>query len=332
LQTTLVGLPAVERRAKECGIPRPAAQRLVLDSTGIRSVVAEAKELFEDVLSGFRGSRVSQHRLALLISEAECNVDAIDHGSREVEVISVMQLKRCSDVFARWRLDPLYDALIRASKNPPKLLHNQLVLEIAGMFADSAAGTLAGGSGAGSITIAMSQSEPGKVAPTARYVPSEATGRSRSSLVMVTTTTDPRALADGPGRRRVSTLAGGRLADRVGRRAILVGCMAVLTPLILLVLAAGSFETFLLLAAVGFFTIGNFSVTVVLGQGFLPNRIGVAAGITLGTAIGIGGITAALLGLLADAAGLTAVMVVIAALPLGGLVCALAIARGERPS
>ncbi len=123
------------------------------------------------------------------------------------------------------------------------------------------------------------------------------------------------------------TITGGRLADRIGRRPILVGCMAVLPPLIALLLVAGELSGFVLLAFVGFFTIGNFSITVVLGQEFLPSRIGIASGVTLGAAVGIGGVTAALLGVLADAVGLTAVMVVIAALPLGGLACALALPR-----
>lgn len=125
------------------------------------------------------------------------------------------------------------------------------------------------------------------------------------------------------------TIAGGRLADRVGRRPILVGCMAVLPPLILLVLVVGQAAGFVVLALVGFFTIGNFSITVVLGQEFLPGRIGIASGVTLGAAVGIGGVTAALLGLLADSAGLTAVMLVIAALPIPGLLCALALPRRQ---
>jgi predicted RNA-binding Zn-ribbon protein involved in translation (DUF1610 family) len=32
MDQVLVGLPAVERRGQECGLPRPAVQRLVLDS------------------------------------------------------------------------------------------------------------------------------------------------------------------------------------------------------------------------------------------------------------------------------------------------------------
>jgi hypothetical protein len=54
--------------------------------------------------------------------------------------------------------------------------------------------------------------------------------------------------------------------------------------------------------------------------------IGVLAS-RLGAVIGIGGITAALLGGLADAAGLTPVLMVIAALPLPALACALALPR-----
>ncbi len=121
----------------------------------------------------------------------------------------------------------------------------------------------------------------------------------------------------------LGTLAGGRLADRVGRRRILIACNAVLTPLMLLVLVVAEPAAFLLLALVGFFTVGTFSITVVLGQEYLPGRIGIASGVTLGAAIGVGGIVAALLGQLADAVGLTAVLLVVAALPLPALALAL---------
>jgi FSR family fosmidomycin resistance protein-like MFS transporter len=127
----------------------------------------------------------------------------------------------------------------------------------------------------------------------------------------------------------VGTLVGGRLADRVGRRPILVWCMGVLPPLILLSLVAGEVGAFVVLALVGFFTVGNFSITVVLGQEFLPNRIGIASGVTLGAAVGVGGVIAALLGMLADHAGLTAVMLVIAVLPLPAFLLALRLPRAS---
>lgn len=128
----------------------------------------------------------------------------------------------------------------------------------------------------------------------------------------------------------LGTLVGGRLADRLGRRRILVACNAVLTPLLLLVLAVGEPTAFVLLALVGFFTVGTFSITVVLGQEYLPNRIGIASGVTLGAAIGVGGIVAALLGQLADAVGLTPVLLTIAALPLPALALSVSLPHEHR--
>ncbi|MCB8915504.1 MAG: MFS transporter [Thermoleophilales bacterium] len=116
----------------------------------------------------------------------------------------------------------------------------------------------------------------------------------------------------------VGTLAGGHLADRVGTRPVLVVSLGVVVPLILALLEVTEPLAFPLLAAIGFFLVGTFSISVVLGQEYLPNRIGVASGVTLGAAIGFGGLVAWLLGLLADQTSLTTVMIVIAALPLPG--------------
>ena len=67
----------------------------------------------------------------------------------------------------------------------------------------------------------------------------------------------------------------------------------------------------------------SFSVSVVMGQEYLPSRLGVASGVTLGFAIGVGGVAAALLGLLADAVSLSAVMWTVVLLPFLGLGLAL---------
>ena len=81
----------------------------------------------------------------------------------------------------------------------------------------------------------------------------------------------------------------------------------------------------------------SFSVSVVMGQEYLPSRLGIASGVTMGFAIGVGGVAAALLGVLADAAGLETVMWTVALLPLAGLALALLLpltppeARSSRP-
>jgi FSR family fosmidomycin resistance protein-like MFS transporter len=121
----------------------------------------------------------------------------------------------------------------------------------------------------------------------------------------------------------VGTLLMGPLADRFGRKAVLAWSMVVLSPLVLGFTLAGPYAGMALLALVGAATVGTFGVTVVMGQEYLPGRIGLAAGVTMGLSIGLGGVGAPLLGLLADVGGLRTTMLAIAALPILGLALAL---------
>lgn len=121
----------------------------------------------------------------------------------------------------------------------------------------------------------------------------------------------------------VGTLAGGRLADRFGRRTVLVGSMIVLPPLIVGFLVSGPALAMVFACLAGGATIATFAVTIVMGQEFLPGRIGVASGVTIGLSIGLGGIGAPLLGLLADSHGLSAVFEVLVVFPLLALALAL---------
>lgn len=129
----------------------------------------------------------------------------------------------------------------------------------------------------------------------------------------------------------VGTLLMGPLADRVGHKAVLAGSMLVLPPLVLAFTFAGPYAGMALLALVGATTVGTFGVTVVMGQEYLPGRIGLAAGITMGLSIGLGGVGAPLLGLLADASGLRTTMLAIAALPVLGFILALTLPTKTGP-
>lgn len=118
----------------------------------------------------------------------------------------------------------------------------------------------------------------------------------------------------------LGTLFGGPLADRFGRRAVLTGSMVVLPPLLVALLLAGPGLGIAVAAILGAATVATFAVTIVMGQEYLPGRLGVASGVTIGLSIGLGGLGAPLLGLLADADGLRSVFEVLTVLPLIALV------------
>ncbi len=122
----------------------------------------------------------------------------------------------------------------------------------------------------------------------------------------------------------VGTLVGGPIADRWGARPYVTYSLALVTPLIaVFLLRPGGWLAALCLAAAGFVLVSSFSVTVALGQAYLPRRLGMAAGLIVGLAIGTGGVGVALLGWVADHWGLWTTLVVIGTMPLAGFGVAL---------
>ncbi len=110
----------------------------------------------------------------------------------------------------------------------------------------------------------------------------------------------------------VGTLWGGRLADTYGhRRVVLAGYVALIPLLVLLVQLRDVVVATALLIPIGIVLLSTYSPLVVMGQHFLPNRVGLASGITLGVAISIGGIVAPLLGHVADGYGLPSALTVL---------------------
>lgn len=126
----------------------------------------------------------------------------------------------------------------------------------------------------------------------------------------------------------VGTLWGGRLADTYGhRRVVLAGYVALIPLLVLLVQLRDVVVATALLIPIGIVLLSTYSPLVVMGQHFLPNRVGLASGITLGVAISIGGIVAPLLGHVADGYGLPSALTVLSFLTVPAVLLTLMLPR-----
>ncbi len=128
----------------------------------------------------------------------------------------------------------------------------------------------------------------------------------------------------------LGTLVGGRLADRYGFRPVVVWSLALGIPFMVAMPLVGVPGLFVLMGALGFVEGANFYPLVVIAQNALPRYLGLAAGVVLGLAIGIGAGAVALLGVLADTAGLTAVLWVVAGVTVVGFALAAALPRERR--
>ena len=113
----------------------------------------------------------------------------------------------------------------------------------------------------------------------------------------------------------VGTLAAGPIADRVGRRPVLLASLLATPPLTVVFIAVGGIVGAVALALVGVCVVGTFGVIGVMSQEYLPSRIGLASGITIGFSIGLGGVAALALGALADAVDLETALYASAGIP-----------------
>jgi FSR family fosmidomycin resistance protein-like MFS transporter len=118
------------------------------------------------------------------------------------------------------------------------------------------------------------------------------------------------------------TFFGGPLADRYGRKNMILFSMIGAMPFALMLPHLPEIAILPVLIVAGFIVLSSFSVAVVYAQELMPGKVGVASGLIVGLAFGMGAIGAVLFGTMADSFGLRSVMITAGLLPILGVIAA----------
>jgi FSR family fosmidomycin resistance protein-like MFS transporter len=121
----------------------------------------------------------------------------------------------------------------------------------------------------------------------------------------------------------VGTVMGGPIGDRIGRKPVIWASILGVAPFALLLPHADLFWTTALTIVIGLVLSSAFSAILVYAQELMPGRVGMVSGLFFGFAFGMGGLGAAVLGLLADRTSIDFVYQAIAWLPLLGVTAVL---------
>ncbi|MDA2006181.1 MFS transporter [Bacillus cereus] len=117
----------------------------------------------------------------------------------------------------------------------------------------------------------------------------------------------------------LGTFFGGPLADRFGKKTIIVFSMLGSAPLALLLPHVSLVWVVPLFLCIGFISSSSFSVIVVYAQELVPGKVGMVSGLIVGLAFGLGALGSVVLGKLADIYSLQFIMLLCSCLPLMGL-------------
>ena len=117
----------------------------------------------------------------------------------------------------------------------------------------------------------------------------------------------------------LGSLIGGHLGDRFGRREIIWFSILGAVPFTLVLPYANVFWTPVLTVIIGMIMASAFPAILVYALELLPGKVGMIAGLFYGVSFGLGALSAALLGELADVTSIETVYPLCSLLPLIGL-------------
>ena len=117
----------------------------------------------------------------------------------------------------------------------------------------------------------------------------------------------------------VGTIVGGPVGDRFGRKLVIWGSILGILPFTLLLPYADLFWTTVLSVVIGVVLASAFSAILVFAQEMVPGKVGMISGLFFGFAFGMGGLGAAVLGIVADHTSIDVVYHLCSYLPVLGL-------------
>ncbi|BCQ33746.1 MULTISPECIES: MFS transporter [Erwinia] len=118
------------------------------------------------------------------------------------------------------------------------------------------------------------------------------------------------------------TVIGGPIGDKIGRKRVIWVSILGVAPFTLMLPYANLWWTGALSVVIGFVLASAFSAILVYAQELMPGRIGMVSGLFFGFSFGMGGLGAAVLGVVADHQGIELVYQICAYLPLLGILTA----------
>ena len=117
----------------------------------------------------------------------------------------------------------------------------------------------------------------------------------------------------------IGVIVGGMVGDRIGRHRVIWLSILGALPFALILPYADLFWTGVLSVIISLIMASAFSAILIYAIDLVPHRVGLVGGLFYGLAFGLGGLCAAVLGLIADQVGIVAVFQIVAWVPALGL-------------